>query len=133
MMTLAKLLDDKGKLFGGMAGGGDPDNRRPMQWSGLSTGQTALLSHVKKLTSIRAAHPALRRGARTSLAATADTLAYKMQHNADTVYVLINRSDGAQSVGGVPNGSYDDLLTATQVSGPSVSVPARSSRILVAK
>lgn len=117
----------------GMAGGGDPDNRRPMQWSGLSAGQSALLGHVKKLTAIRAAHPALRRGSRTSLVATADTLAYRMQHNADSVFVLINRGDGPQTVGGIPNGNYDDLLTSTQVSGPSVSVPARSARILVAK
>jgi glycosidase len=117
----------------GMPGGGDPDNRRPMQWTSLSSGQSALLAHVKKLTAIRAAHPALRRGSRTAISATADTLAYKMQHNADTLYVLINRGDGAQQVSGVPNGSYDDLLTSTPVAGPSVTVPARSSRILVAK
>jgi glycosidase len=116
----------------GMAGGGDPDNRRPMQWSGLTPAQTGLLAHVKKLTQIRAAHPALRRGTRTSLATTADTLAYKMQHNADSVYVLINRSDGAQTVGGVPNGSWDDLLSGSKVTGPSISVPARSARVLVA-
>lgn len=117
----------------GMAGGGDPDNRRPMQWSNLSAGQSQLLAHVKKLTAIRAAHPALRRGSRSALSASADTLAYKMQHNADTVYVLINRGDGTQQVGGVPNGSYEDLIAGAAVSGPSVSVPARSARILVAK
>ena len=117
----------------GMAGGGDPDNRRPMQWTNLSSGQSQLYAHVKKLTAIRAAHPALRRGTRSALSATTDTLAYKMQHNADAVYVLINRGDGAQQVGGVPNGAFDDLLSGAQVSGPSVSVPPRSSRILVAK
>jgi len=117
----------------GMPGGGDPDNRRMMQWGSLSAGQQKLLGHVKKLTAIRDAHPALRRGTRTTLTATNDTLAYKMQYNADTAYVLINRGDSAQSVGNLPSGSFTDELGGSSVTGPSVSVPARSSMVLVAK
>jgi glycosidase len=117
----------------GLPGAGDPDNRRMMQWSGYSNGQQKLFDHTKKLGQIRAAHVALRRGTRTTLSVNTDTYAYKMQHNADAVYVLINRGDGGQQVGGVPNGAFDDLLSGAQVSGPSVSVPPRSSRILVAK
>lgn len=116
----------------GMPGAGDPDNRRMMQWSGYSAGQQKLLAHVKKLSAIRAAHPALRKGQRTTLSVTGDTLAYRMQHNADTVYVAINRGDTAQGVTNLPAGSLTDLLTSQAVTGPSVPVPARSAMILVA-
>ncbi|EYF07714.1 alpha-amylase family glycosyl hydrolase [Chondromyces apiculatus] len=114
----------------GLAGAGDPDNRRFMQWSGYSAGQTKLLNHVKKLGSIRAAHPALRRGTRQTLTVTADTLAYAMTGGGETVYVAINRSDAATQVGGLPSGAFTDLLTSATVNGPSVSVPARSALIL---
>ncbi|MEZ4225882.1 MAG: alpha-amylase family glycosyl hydrolase [Polyangiaceae bacterium] len=116
-----------------MAGAGDPDNRRMMQWTGLSAGQTLVRDHVKALTALRAKHPALRRGQRTSLSSSANTLAYRMQHNADDVIVIINRGDGTESVGGLPAGSYTDELGGGSASGPSVSVPARSSMVLVAK
>jgi glycosidase len=48
----------------GMPGAGDPDNRRFMQWSGYNAGQSALNAHIKKLTALRAQHPAMRRGVR---------------------------------------------------------------------
>jgi glycosidase len=115
----------------GMPGGGDPDNRRMMQWTGLSGGQTKLLDHVKKLTALREAHDALRYGTRTTLGSSTDTIAYKMAYNADVVYVAINRGDSAQSIGNLPSGSLKDELSGTSVTGPSVSVPARSSMILV--
>lgn len=117
----------------GMPGAGDPDNRRMMQWSGYSDGQKLLYAHIKKLTAIRAAHPALRKGTRAPLGATADTIAYTMTYQADTVTVVINRSDGDKSVSGVPSGALTDLLTGAAVSGPTVNVPARSAVVLVAK
>jgi glycosidase len=117
----------------GMAGAGDPDNRRPMQWTGLSAAQNQLLAHVKKLTALRAAHPALRRGTPSWLSSSADTLAYSMKHNADVVYVAINRGDQAASVGGLPSGGFTDLLSNTAVSGPNVSVPPRSARVMILK
>jgi glycosidase len=117
----------------GMPGGGDPDNRRMMQWSGLSAGQSVLLAHVEKLGAIRNAHPALRKGTRTTLSVTADTLAYRVQYNADTVYVALNRSDSSQSVGSLPSGNLEDQLTGTTLSGPTLSLPARSSLVLLAK
>ena len=116
-----------------MAGAGDPDNRRQMQWSGLSAGQNLVLSHIKALTKIRADHPALRRGTRTPLSSGTDTIAYRMQYNGDDLIVVINRGDGPANVGNLPAGSFTDLLGGGAVSGPSVSVPARSSMVLVAK
>jgi glycosidase len=116
----------------GMPGAGDPDNRRMMQWTGYSSGQTLLLERVQKLTAIRAAHPALRRGKWTSLGGTTvDTLGYKMVDGSDVVYVAVNRSDAAQPVGGLPSGNLKDLLGGGTVSGPTVTVPPRASMVLV--
>ena len=115
----------------GLPGAGDPDNRRFMQWSGYSAGQNLLLDRLKKLTKIRADHKALRQGTRTVLGVTNDTLAYKMAGAGDTVYVVINRGDTQQSVGGLPSGAMTDLMTNAAVNGPSVNVPARSSMVLV--
>ncbi|MBK8252882.1 MAG: hypothetical protein IPK82_09460 [Polyangiaceae bacterium] len=115
----------------GLPGAGDPDNRRMMQWSGYSPWQTLLLNHIKKLGKIRADHVALRRGSRQTLAVTNDTITYKMTSGAETVYVVINRADSSQSAGGLPSGSFTDVLTNAAVSGPSVNVPARSGMILV--
>ena len=55
----------------GMPGAGDPDNRRFMQWDSYSGGQQFLRDHIAALTaSLRAAHPATRRGSRETLDAT---------------------------------------------------------------
>ncbi|HEU4533525.1 MAG TPA: alpha-amylase family glycosyl hydrolase, partial [Polyangiaceae bacterium] len=120
----------------GMAGAGDPDNRRFMQWGCYTDGQQALNAHIKKLTAIRAAHPAMRRGTRAKVSTTTETLAYSMQSAADgdAVYVALNRSDAPQPVAGVPAGAYVDELTGADVvvSG-DVSVPARGSLVLVPK
>jgi glycosidase len=113
----------------GMPGAGDPDNRRMMQWSGYSAGQSLLLGRVKKLTAIRAAHPALRRGGRSTVWVNADTYAYKMTSGSDLVYVAVNRSDSAQSIGNLPSGSHQDLIGGGMVTGPTVTVPPRSSMV----
>jgi glycosidase len=116
----------------GMPGAGDPDNRRFMQWSGYSQGQQLLKDRIAKLSAIRAAHPALRRGSRATLTVTGDTLAYSMTEGGDVVVVVVNRGDGSANVGGLPAGSYVDALDNSSHTGSSVSVPARSTRILVA-
>jgi glycosidase len=114
----------------GMPGAGDPDNRRMMQWSGYSAGQTALLAKVKKLTAIRKGHKALWYGTRTTLSVGDETWAYKMASGTDTVYVAVNRSDSAQSIDKLPGGALTDLLGGGSVTGPTIMVPARSSMIL---
>ncbi len=48
----------------GMAGAGDPDNRRFMQWADYTDDQLWLKKQISALTKIRAAHPATRRGTR---------------------------------------------------------------------
>ncbi len=113
----------------GLAGAGDPDNRRMMPWSGYSTDQVALRERLRTLARIRTAHVALRRGARTVLGGTAEVVTYEMRAPGDTVIVVLNRSDTAQAAVGVPAGSYDELVTQQAVSAP-LSVPARSALIL---
>ncbi len=115
----------------GLAGAGDPDNRRSMQWSGYSQGQQLVNDRLKKLAKIRADHKALSRGSRTTIGVGNDTLAYKMSDGSETVYVVVNRGDSQQSVGGLPGGALTDLMTNAAITGPSVNVPARSTMILV--
>jgi glycosidase len=114
----------------GLAGAGDPDNRRKMPWAGYSGAQTALLTKVQKLGAIRAAHPALRRGDRTTLSSSDDTWVYQMVDGTDRVYVAINRSDSDKTVTGLPSGALTDQLAGTKVTGPSISVPARTALVL---
>jgi len=116
----------------GLPGAGDPDNRRFMQWDGYSGGQDYLFDHVARLLELRAEYPATRRGVRKGLSADADTMAFEMSGGGESVFVVLNRSDSAKSVGGLPGGSYTDELSGDQVDGPSVMVPARGSRVLVA-
>src|SRR5262249_12661193 len=106
----------------GMAGAGDPDNRRFMQWSGLTAAQTRLSAKIAKLAQIRAAHPSLRRGDRTTLSSDADSWAYKMVDGADVVTVVLNRSDSVKSVGGLPAHTLTDEMTGQMLTGPTVSV-----------
>jgi glycosidase len=116
----------------GLPGAGDPDNRRFMQWTGLSPDQLWLRGRVAALGALRKDHPALRRGTRTSLSATADTFVYSMSDGTETLYVAINRGDADQTVGGLPAKMLQDLYNQSSVSGPSVMIPARSARVLSA-
>jgi glycosidase len=117
----------------GMPGGGDPDNRRFMEWdaSSYSAGQTLLLGKIKKLTALRKAHKALWYGTRMTLSITADAWAYQMTSGSDNVYVALNRSDSAQQVTGLPSGALTNQLGSGMVMGPSVMVPPRTAMVLV--
>jgi len=113
----------------GMAGGGDPDNRRFMQWSGTSADQDALRTLIGKLTKIRSAHPALRKGARKQVWLGSDVYAYEMSTTGDKVVVILNRSDSEQTIT-LQGTSYTDLLNGGTVTASSIKTPARSARVL---
>ena len=117
----------------GLAGGGDPDNRRMMPWDDttLLPPQIALRSTVRALAHIRGENPVLGRGRRVTLSASADTWVYRMTGcgGAADVIVAINRADAPNSVT-IPAGSYDDLIAGTPASGGSTSLLARSFRVL---
>jgi glycosidase len=109
----------------GMAGGGDPDNRRPMQWDGLATEQAWLREQIASLAALRAAHPALRRGTRATLGVSTDAYVYEMRGAGDRVVVALNRGDTAVTAPGLPAGDYVDLATGATVSAP-LELPPRS-------
>ena len=116
----------------GLPGAGDPDNRRMMTWTGYSPAQQALYARIKALTAIRAAHPAMRRGTRSTLQVDADLWVYELTTAAgdpvtDTVYVGINRSDTDRTTTMLPAG-LTELITNTPVSG-TVTIPARETRV----
>jgi glycosidase len=117
----------------GLPGGGDPDNRRMMQWGGLNSNQTYLRDRIAKLGDIRSKHPALRRGRLSSLGANKDTWVFKRTATEETVYVAINRGDTPSQVSGLPSGAIEDLVTGQTFNGPSVNIPARQTRIFATK
>ncbi|MEJ7734527.1 MAG: alpha-amylase family glycosyl hydrolase [Polyangiaceae bacterium] len=114
----------------GMAGAGDPDNRRFMQWDGITANQTWLREQLSALGKIRKDHPALWKGTRTTVSVTQDTYGYRMSDGKEEVFVALNRGDVAGGVSGLPT-SAKDLLTGATVAGPTVTLAPRTAMILI--
>jgi glycosidase len=119
----------------GLAGGGDPDNRRMMPWddAGLNPHQRALRAKVAKLARIRAAHKNLSRGRRETLFADQDVWVFKMAgcDGLDAVYVAINRADAERGAPGLPPGRYVDLLDESRLElVGDLPLPARGVAIV---
>ena len=74
-------------------------------------------------------HVALRRGTRQTLGVTADVYTYAMSGGGETLYVVLNRGDGASAAQGLPSGNYRDLLTGDTLTAP-VQAPARTGLVL---
>jgi glycosidase len=113
----------------GMAGSGDPDNRRFMQWTGTTADQDWLREQVQLLGQIRKDNPALWRGIRSTVYVSNDVYAYRMTDGEDVVHVAFNRSDTPQPVEGLPP-EATDLLTGEPFTGPTSMLPPRSALIL---
>jgi glycosidase len=116
----------------GMNGAGDPDNRHFMQWSNYSADQTTLHDTIAALAKMRAAHPATRRGTRTTLGVTTDQYTYRMDSASDndTLFVALNRGDSTATAPGLPAGnSYVDAIHGTKLQAP-VMLPPRSALVL---
>ena len=116
----------------GLAGAGDPDNRRFMTWSGLAPNQAWLRARVSKLFAIRAAHPAMRRGTRQTVALGNDTWLFRVSSAGDTVYVAINRGDVDATITGLPSTALRELVEGAAQQSTQVLVPARQVRIFAA-
>jgi glycosidase len=118
----------------GLAGAGDPDNRRMMVFDGLPEAQSLVYQHVSKLAKVRREHNALRRGSYETLQAGDSLLAYSKKSGSEEVLVVLNRSDKAQTAVLNRSGSWTDALSGNNYSaGPDqllVEVPAFGTRIL---
>lgn len=118
----------------GLAGGGDPDNRRmmPANDDGLNPHQLALRDRVAALGRIRNENKVVARGRRITLSADADTWVYRLTgcgSDSPPITVALNRADQARPVQ-VPAGTYDDLLNAAAVDGGAIMLPPRSAIVL---
>jgi len=114
----------------GMPGAGDPDNRRFMQWDAYTQNQTWLRDEITALAKIRAAHPATRRGTRTTIGVGNDVFVYKMSTSGDAVFVALNRSDTDQPALNLASGTYKDLVSGATFTVP-ITIPARTGLVLV--
>ena len=108
----------------GTEGGLDPDNRKMQRFSGLSTAEQASRTNLEKAGVVRSQHVALRRGARNTVVLEDYFWVYKVTHEADEVYVAINR-DNPRSWG-PPAGFVDALGNCA-----GGTVPSQTSCIFV--
>ncbi len=123
----------------GVAGAGDPDNRRPMpDLATLSPARQALLDHARRLGRLRRCTPALRSDERRTLHVGADSYAYARVAGDRVALVLLSRADEPESVtlpgGSVPAGRYRDVLGSETIelqAGTQVQLAPRSARILL--
>ncbi len=83
----------------GMQGGGDPDNRRGMQWE-KATPDNSMLRYYKQLIAIRNSSRALQAGEPAILRADdkTQTIVYARTLESDAAIVALNRSNAPQTV-----------------------------------
>jgi len=77
----------------GTVGGGDPDNRAMMRFTGLTPDEISSLENARRAGLLREQHVALRRGARENVVVEDWFFVYKVSYQDDVVYVAINRDD----------------------------------------
>ncbi|MBL8716169.1 MAG: hypothetical protein JNL79_09250 [Myxococcales bacterium] len=100
----------------GLAGGGDPDTRRPMpaEASWLEP-QRALRTRVARMAKVRACSPALRDGDVRVIASDAERLVVARKAGGRTVLAVVTRDDRAKLEGPLPAdvapGTWVDLLS----------------------
>ena len=117
----------------GLPGAGDPDNRRFMTWTGWTADQQFLRDRMKALLTIRADHPALRRGIRNTLSSSGDHWLFHAVTSGDEIWVGINRGDSDRPVTGLPSVPLKELITVTDSPGSTGVVPARQVRVWIKK
>lgn len=119
----------------GLAGGGDPDNRRMMVWDDdtLLPAQIRLRNQVRALARLRARYPSIGRGRRITLPGTdRDVWLYtRIGCEGDPpLLVVINKADDERAVD-LPAGRFVDLLAENApVDGGRRALPPRSVMVL---
>ncbi len=126
----------------GLAGSGDPDNRRMMNFDPyLSANQAELLDRVRVLGQTRAGSEALRRGSRQQLWVDGDLYVYARDAgNGDVAIVAMNKSGGNRSEAvnvpqalGVEGSTLTDAIGGgtIQVSGQSATISLDSMQYAI--
>ena len=127
----------------GLAGAGDPDNRRVMpDLAAISPEQRSVLDLTRRLGRLRRCMPALHRGERKLLAVAKEIYAFRRDAGdadaGDIVLSLFSTSDEPTQIplptGSTPAGSYVDVLTGESVqltAGAPIEMAPLSFRVLV--
>jgi len=125
----------------GLAGGGDPDNRRPMSFEPyLSANQRTLRARVEAIGQARAGSLALRRGSRRSLWVDDNLMVYALDNGGgDVALVALARGSArTESVDlgalGVDGARFEDALGsgwAGTVSGGRLSLRVEADQALI--
>ena len=107
----------------GLTGGNDPDNRRAFAWDS-SRWDGDLRAFVRAVLAFRAAEPALRHGATTSIGAAGAAMAIERRLGDARLVLALNPGDGPTELdivlAGVANGRLEPVLS-TETSGASPS------------
>lgn len=83
----------------GLAGETDPDNRRMMPWSGLSSQQEQVRTHLQKLGTLRRQYPALRSDKRRTLYVDDERYVFLREATNQKIVVAIRRAgDGTLQI-----------------------------------
>ncbi len=110
----------------GLAGAGDPDNRRMMPFDGLSANQTATLEFTRKVGQARKELVPLRLGDFSVVSVTASQWVFRRGSGGANVFVVANRSKDAATVSFQPqvSGNLTNYLTGdtVPVNGGNASV-----------
>ena len=115
----------------GLAGGGDPENRRMMIWenNALNSHQIELRENVQFLARLRGQYKSISRGKRITHDSDNDTWVYSLKTGCADIMpellIAINRSDFNKNII-IPQGNYMDLKTGTPKLGGSLQMSARS-------
>jgi glycosidase len=121
----------------GLAGGGDPDNRRPMIWADaeLNPHQRALRETVAALARARTENKVLARGRRITLEARQSHWVYRLTgcgEPSPDITVALNKSDGDVTVT-LPAGAYVDVVNGAEVEGGRTTLGPREFLVLRAR
>jgi glycosidase len=119
----------------GLAGGGDPDNRRFMPWDDatLNDHQKNLRATIQSLAQLRRSQRSLSRGVRWTRFVDQTAWVYTLTGCSDSadVTVMMNSSDGPRMLT-LPEGDWNDAFSGAAQAEASVELEARSFRVFVA-
>jgi neopullulanase len=124
----------------GLPGAGDPDNRRPMKWTGLSPREADLLDFMRKVGTARKQSRALKFGSRDTLITENDLYVFQRATEDDGAIVAINRGGDRTvtlslrlALARLPV-TLKDAVSGRVVTVPStgqLTIPGRSTMVLV--